>query len=188
MKLTSLIPPQVNLADGCFTASDIQRKSTTLGSLAGIFADPDAWRAMPAELAVYQVEMLPSEQQEGELFVGTTHLQAWPGRQRVLYDPRAFSSAPRTGGILFWPAWPGFAAAATAGRCLQAGTGHSAGSVHHIPSFTAHRLINTGTEVLSALAVWPTVAGHNYDALQPQGFKLRVFADGSGWKAEAQYE
>ncbi|MOA16587.1 glucose-6-phosphate isomerase [compost metagenome] len=62
------------------------------------------------------------------------------------------------------------------------------GSVHHIPSFTAHRLINIGDEVLSALAVWPTVAGHDYSALQPQGFKLRVFTDAAGWKAEAQYE
>lgn len=31
------------------------------------------------------------------------------------------------------------------------------GSVHIIPGFTAHRLINTGTEILSALAVWPTL-------------------------------
>ena len=78
MKLTSMIPPQVNLANGCFTAPDVQRKSTTLGSLAGIFADAVAWQSLSAELAVYQVEMLPSVQQEGELFVGTTHLQ--PGR------------------------------------------------------------------------------------------------------------
>lgn len=78
MKLTSMIPPQVNLADGCFTAPDVQRKSTTLGSLSGIFADAVAWQSLPAALAVYQVEMLPSVQQEGELFVGTTHLQ--PGR------------------------------------------------------------------------------------------------------------
>jgi glucose-6-phosphate isomerase len=40
-----------------------------------------------------------------------------------------------------------------------------AGSVHIIPGFTAHRLINTGEDTLSALAVWPGVAGHDYAAL-----------------------
>ena len=60
------------------------------------------------------------------------------------------------------------------------------GSVHHIPPFTAHRLINTGSGTLSALAVWSAVAGHDYQALQPQGFGVRVMADGDGWRAEVQ--
>ncbi|WP_419246188.1 glucose-6-phosphate isomerase [Serratia sp. NFX21] len=187
MKLTSIIPPQINLADGCFTAPDIQRKSTTLGSLTGIFSDPAAWRAMQAEFAVYQVEMLPSEQQEGELFVGTTHLQ--PGRvgNEFFMTRGHFHQRPEQAEFYFGLRGQGLLLLQHRdGACMLEQV--SPGSVHHIPSFTAHRLINTGTEVLSALAVWPTVAGHNYDALQPQGFKLRVFADGSGWKAEAQYE
>jgi glucose-6-phosphate isomerase len=49
----------------------------------------------------------------------------------------------------------------------------SPGSVHIIPGNTAHRLINTGTEILSALAVWPTIAGHDYLSLAG-GFALRV--------------
>ncbi|MGE4390184.1 MAG: glucose-6-phosphate isomerase family protein, partial [Citrobacter sp.] len=51
-----------------------------------------------------------------------------------------------------------------------------AGSIHIIPGFTAHRLINTGNEVLSALAVWPAIAGHDYAALA-KGFTLRVFEE-----------
>ena len=51
-----------------------------------------------------------------------------------------------------------------------------AGSVHIIPGFTAHRLINTGDDVLSALAVWPAVAGHDYAALA-DGFALRVIEE-----------
>jgi len=50
------------------------------------------------------------------------------------------------------------------------------GSVHHIAGFTAHRLINIGSDILSALAVWPSVAGHDYAALSG-GFALRVTAD-----------
>ncbi|VTN13905.1 glucose-6-phosphate isomerase [Raoultella terrigena] len=48
-----------------------------------------------------------------------------------------------------------------------------AGSVHVIPGYSAHRLINTGADTLSALAVWPAAAGHDYAALDG-GFRLRV--------------
>ncbi|WP_413504812.1 glucose-6-phosphate isomerase family protein [Serratia grimesii] len=185
-KLTSIIPPQVNLANGCFTAPDIQYKSTTLGSLAEIFADPVAWSAMPAEFAVYQVEMLPSIQQEGELLVGTTHLQ--PGRvgNEFFMTRGHFHQRPEQAEFYFGLRGQGLLLLQHQdGACTLEQV--SLGSVHHIPSFTAHRLINIGDEMLSALAVWPIVAGHNYDALQPLGFKLRIFADGAGWKAEAQY-
>ncbi|AHG19603.1 glucose-6-phosphate isomerase [Chania multitudinisentens RB-25] len=187
MQLTSLIPPQVNLADGCFTAPDVQHKSTLLGSLAGIFADHHSWQAMPAEFAVYSVEMLPFALQEGELLVGTTHLQ--PGKvgneffmTRGHFHQRReqaeFYFGLRGSGLLLLQH--------QGGDCTleQVFTG----SVHHIPPFTAHRLINTGDHILSALAVWSAIAGHDYSALQPQGFKLRIFADGAGWRAEAQYE
>ncbi|VTR54579.1 glucose-6-phosphate isomerase [Serratia fonticola] len=164
---------------GRFTAPDVQHKSTTLGNLAGIFADRHAWQEMPAEFAVYSVEMLPSPSQEGELFVGTTHLQAGKVGNEFFMTRGHFTSAVNrpssTSGC-----------AVRACSCCNIRTVTAslrqvfAGSVHHIPSFTAHRLINIGDEVLSALAVWPTVAGHDYIALQPQGFKLRVFADGAG--------
>lgn len=187
MKPTSLVPAQVNLTDGHFVAPDVQHKSTMLGSLAGIFADQSAWQAMSAELAVYSVEMLPSAQQEGELFVGTTHLQ--PGKVgNEFFMTRGHFHQRREQAEFY------FGLRGTGLLLLQHQEGECrleqvfAGSVHHIPAFTAHRLINTGDEVLSALAVWPTVAGHDYSALQPHGFKLRVFADAQGWRAEAQYE
>lgn len=187
MKLPLVIPPQINLADGHFTAADVQHKSTTLGNLAGLFADHQAWQAMSAEFAVYNVEMLPSPQREGELFVGTTHLQPGKVGNEFFMTRGHFHQRREQGEFYFGLRGNGL-------LLLQHQDGDCtleqvfAGSVHHIPSFTAHRLINTGDEVLSALAVWPTVAGHDYSALQPQGFKLRVFADGTGWKAEAQYE
>lgn len=57
----------------------------------------------------------------------------------------------------------------------------TAGSVHIIPPFTAHRLINSGNETLSSLAVWPSIAGHDYAALA-EGFTLRIFASGEGYE------
>lgn len=58
-----------------------------------------------------------------------------------------------------------------------------AGSIHIIPGFTAHRLINTGEEVLSALAVWPGIAGHDYAALA-RGFRIRVFEENNRVQAK----
>ncbi|HEI8867002.1 glucose-6-phosphate isomerase family protein [Serratia sp. AKBS12] len=187
MKLTSIMPTRINLMDGCFTAPEIQRKTTTLGNLKGIFANSVAWQAMPSELTVYHVEMLPSPQQEGELYVGTTHLH--PGRvgHEFFMTRGHFHQRPEQAEIYFGLRGHGLLLLQHQdGTCSLERV--SPGSVHHIPSFTAHRLINIGHKVLSTLAVWPTVAGHNYEALQPRGFKLRVLVDGEGWKAEAQYE
>lgn len=98
-----------------------------------------------------------------------------PGRLRVFYDPRAFPCASRAGEVYFGLRGTGL-------LLLQTEQGDArlekvfAGSVHIIPGFTAHRLINTGEEVLSALAVWPGIAGHDYAALTV-GFRIRVFEE-----------
>jgi glucose-6-phosphate isomerase len=49
------------------------------------------------------------------------------------------------------------------------------GSLHFIPGHTAHRLVNIGTTQLRVGACWPSDAGHDYDALMPGGFGVRVF-------------
>ncbi|MFV0453184.1 MAG: glucose-6-phosphate isomerase family protein [Propioniciclava sp.] len=60
----------------------------------------------------------------------------------------------------------------------------SPGSVHHISGNTAHRLVNTGSEDLTVFAVWPTVAGHDYDTITPATFGVRVYRDGAGYRLQ----
>jgi glucose-6-phosphate isomerase len=48
------------------------------------------------------------------------------------------------------------------------------GSLHYIPGFTAHRLVNTGSEKLVVGACWGSDAGHDYGALTTEGFPVRV--------------
>ncbi len=48
------------------------------------------------------------------------------------------------------------------------------GSLHHISGHIAHRLINTGSTLLTVGACWPLDAGHDYESLE-QGFSVRVF-------------
>lgn len=50
------------------------------------------------------------------------------------------------------------------------------GSIHYIPGDVAHRLVNDSDNELRVFAVWPTTAGHDYEAIEPAGFSLRVFS------------
>ncbi|QTF09146.1 glucose-6-phosphate isomerase [Brenneria izadpanahii] len=180
-----IMPPRVAFPSGRFAANNVIRKVTRRGDLAGVFSDDAAWRSIPADTPIYQVEMLDAPQQEGELFVGTTRLQ--PGRvgdefymTRGHFHQRREQAEIYVGlggaGLLLLQTEQGQV------RIEQAG----AGSVHHIPPFTAHRLVNTGDEILVLLAVWPAVAGHDYAALAG-GFAVRIKADGKGWRAEKNH-
>ncbi|NIY48107.1 glucose-6-phosphate isomerase family protein [Cedecea colo] len=186
MNIPSSMPPGVAFLSGQFTAENGIKKITRCGDLSGVFYDRAAWQAIPVDTPVYRVEMLRSPQGEGELFVGITHLQ--PGRVGdEFYMTRGHFHQRREQGEVY------FGLRGTGLLLLQNEQGVarleqiSPGSVHIIPGFTAHRLINTGSEVLSALAVWPSVAGHDYAALA-HGFALRVIEqDGKIQAKEVQH-
>ena len=182
MKIPVNMPPGVAFLNGHFTAENIITKITHSSDLVGVFHDVVAWQTLPPETVIYQVEMLPSAQGEGELFVGTTHLN--PGRVGdEFYMTRGhFHNRREQGEVYMGLRGSGL-------LLLQNEHGEarleqvSPGSVHIIPGFTAHRLINIGTEVLSALAVWPTIAGHDYAALA-QGFAVRVVDQDGNFQAK----
>ncbi|MBR3327045.1 MAG: hypothetical protein IKG22_06955 [Atopobiaceae bacterium] len=51
----------------------------------------------------------------------------------------------------------------------------SEGSLHHIGGHLAHRCVNTSeSEELWVGACWPTVSGHDYDAIEQREFAYRV--------------
>ena len=54
------------------------------------------------------------------------------------------------------------------------------GSVHYIPGNVAHRLANTGTEVLRVGACWPSDAAHDYATIAASGFMKRLFKGANG--------
>ena len=51
------------------------------------------------------------------------------------------------------------------------------GSLHWIEGKYAHRMINTGKTTLRTLACWPANAGHDYKAIEDQGFPVRLYDD-----------
>ena len=178
-----ILPPQVAWASGVFANGPLIRKTTHIADLPGVFIDDDAWRGCEPQQRVDDVEMLDYPSDEGSLYVGVTHLYAGKIGDEFFMTRGHFHQRREQGEVYFGLRGCGL-------LLLQTPSGEArlervkAGSVHIIPSFSAHRLINTGEDTLSALAVWPSVAGHDYAALAG-GFSLRVFASEhhpQGWE------
>ncbi|WP_370556505.1 glucose-6-phosphate isomerase [Edwardsiella tarda] len=173
MKPIIIQPPQVDWLTGAFAHGVTLRKSTRIAELSGLFADTAAWQRIDPDCVVYDVEMFDSQAGEGELFTGITRLQPGKVGDEFFMTRGHFHARREQGEVYFGLQGSGL-------LLLQPEHGKAylekvnAGSVHIIPGFTAHRLINTGNEELSALAVWPAVAGHDYAALAEEGFSVRV--------------
>ena len=50
----------------------------------------------------------------------------------------------------------------------------SAGSVHHVPPRTAHRVANVGDAPLVFVSYWASETGHDYQTIIDHGFSARV--------------
>lgn len=50
----------------------------------------------------------------------------------------------------------------------------------YVPGYTAHRTVNTGTEPLRYIGVYPANAGHDYQTIAKRGFRHRVVATTDG--------
>lgn len=175
-----ILPPQVAWATGALARGPLVRKTTCLADLPCIFANREEWKCRDPQQSAYDVEVLESPMAEGALYVGVTHLHAGKVGDEFFMTRGHFHKRREQGEVYFGLRGSGLLLLQTeagVARVEQVVTG----SVHIIPPFTAHRLINTGNETLSSLAVWPSVAGHDYAALA-EGFALRVFATGQGFE------
>ena len=52
------------------------------------------------------------------------------------------------------------------------------GRLIYVPPYWAHRSVNTGTEPLISLCMYPGDAGHSYGDIKSEGFSKRVFQRG----------
>lgn len=168
-------PPLVAWANGAFSHAPVICKITRIQDLAAVFADGQAWERCDPQCPVYTVEMLETPAGEGALWTGVTHLNPGKVGNEFFMTRGHFHARREQGEVYFGLCGQGL-------LLLQDESGKTRletvceGSVHIIPGFTAHRLINTGSDILSALAVWPTIAGHDYAALS-SGFTLRVLEE-----------
>ncbi|ODS10546.1 AGE family epimerase/isomerase [Vibrio scophthalmi] len=173
--------PVINYTTGRIVAGQTVCKQTKLSALYGVFMDESAFNAQSQDTVIYQVEMLPPQDKEGELNFGVSHIEPGVIGQEFYMTRGHIHQRKEQAEYYFGSQGEGL-------LLMQTETGELSiekvfpGSVHHIPGYVAHRLVNTGNTVLSALAVWPAVAGHDYDFVNSIGFKVRVMKAHHGYE------
>lgn len=177
--MTPIIPPILDFATGKLGGAELVEKSTTLADLQGLFADLHAEAALSPDTRLYRVAMLPGNGGEGDLNMGVTYLEAGRVGQEFFMTRGHIHARAEQAEYYFGLCGRGLLLLQDmAGVCRLEQV--FAGSVHHIPGHVAHRLVNTGETQLSALAVWPAIAGHDYRLMAERGFSLRVVAGKEG--------
>lgn len=163
----------------------------TLKDLAGCFADPAAYRRELAkeDPLVYTVSSVEPADGDGALHYGLGVLQ--PGRVGdEYYLTRGHLHAWRDAGEVYVGLrGTGFLLleeedSGASGLLLL-----EAGGVVYVPGRTAHRTVNTGSEPLVYLGVYPARAGHDYAPIARRNFRHCVVAglDGPRWIERAGY-
>ncbi len=148
----------------------------TLADLKGAFADEAARAALPQETEVYRVlthENGEREGQEGGLFFGTSFVN--PGKVGGEYFmTKGHYHAKRNTAEYY------FCISGRGALILMDEAGHTwmeemeRGTLHYIPRNVAHRLANTGDEVLAVGCCWSTECGHDYASIAEKGFTRRL--------------
>jgi glucose-6-phosphate isomerase len=135
-----------------------------LKDLDGLFRDRDALNRMEPDTLVYAVETHTAvKDAEGGLYFGISRI--YPGKVGdEFFMTRGHFHSRKDRAEYYW--------------CIQ-GSGLlilmgedknlraeevKRGTLHYIPGFTAHRLVNTGSEELVIGACWPSDSGHDYAA------------------------
>lgn len=147
----------------------------TIGDLKGIFADEEAFNKLPRDEPAYSVSsFLPiKDGTPGGLYFGITNL--YPGKVGDEYfmtkghfhqqiDRAEYYWGLKGEGMLILM---NDAREVWAERMFP-------GSLHYIAGGIAHRVANTGSEILSFAACWPSDAGHNYKEIADNGFAARL--------------
>ena len=168
-------PVTAGLSDFRLTGPAIQHQSRRLVDIASIFLDREALDVMDPETMVYTVQSwLPvAEGTEGGLFFGTTNIMPGKvGREYFMTKGHFHTKGDRA--EYYWGVkGEGMLILMDRKRNTRAERMFP-GSLHYIPGETAHRVANTGSDVLIFGACWPADAGHDYEEIARNGFSARL--------------
>lgn len=171
---------EVDFASGKLSAPGyvIQRK---LSDMASMYADEAAARRTlvdEGDRLIYEVQGLELPDEEGQIPHCTTRIL--PGRIGDEYHmTKGHYHARREQGEVY------FGLHGRGCLVMQTETGETsvvqmvAGSAAYVPPFWAHRTVNVGDEDFVFFSVWEARAGHDYGAIERDGFrKLVLMRDG----------
>jgi len=154
----------------------IQSSTRFLKDLNSVFNNNEAFVMLDPQQPVYEVDCyLPViENKSGGLFFGVTRI--FPGKvgDEFFMTKGHFHSNSDTAEFYWGIKGKGLLLFMDKDRKVWAEE-MTKGSVHYIPGNIAHRVINTGAEMLSFGACWPSDAGHDYASIEKKGFSARVY-------------
>ena len=146
-----------------------------LSALKGIFQNEEAFDAMDQDQLAYEVDTFfpVPEGEEGGLFFGLTRL--FPGKigdEYIMTKGHFHTKSDRA--EFYWGIeGEGVLLLMDRSRTVTAQKVYK-GSLNYVPAHIAHRMVNTGSEVLSFGACWPSDSGHDYKEIADNGFAAKV--------------
>lgn len=167
--------PSLIFTNDRLIGEEVVKTSRYIGDLCGIFKEEKIRAAIPSDTLVYEVySHLPVEEgSSGSLYFGLTRL--FPGKvgQEYYMTKGHFHAEENTAEYYWGVKGEGILVLMDPRRHIRTERMFP-GSLHYIPGGVAHRVANTGTEVLTFAACWPSNAGHDYEKIRLHGFSARV--------------
>lgn len=155
--------------------TQVQRIIRPIGSVRELFEDREAFERLPQQAPAYEVESyLPvPEGTPGGLFYGITRIHPrMVGNEYMMTKGHFHANLDRA--EFYWGLQgEGLLLLMDPERNCRAERVFP-GSLHYIRGGVAHRMINTGNEIFSFGACWPSDAGHDYETIAREGFSARV--------------
>ena len=151
------------------------RSERKLSQLAGCYADSHAFNAAleRGDPVIYSVSSLEPASGAGDLHIGLGMVM--PGKVGAEYHlTRGHLHAWREAAEIY------IGLAGSGLMLLEGEDGADAAvplstnSIVYVPGRTAHRTVNTGTEPLTYLGIYPAKAGHDYAAIARDNFRQVV--------------
>ena len=167
-------PAMFDSANGTLKGNNISCSERRLADLSGIFEDHKSFEQMDPEQIVYAVETHDeANDAAGGLYFGVSHI--YPGKVgNEYFMTKGHFHKKQDSAEYYW-------GITGTGILLMMNTDRKSwieeivpGSLHYIPGYAAHRIVNTGSELLTVGACWPSDAGHDYQSIIKNGFSVRI--------------
>lgn len=175
MSTVDIIFPTLIFRDDSLVGNKVEKTTRHLKDLKGIFLDEDSFLNMPQDTLAYEVSSFMPEKEgtPGGLYFGITYI--YPGKvgNEYFMTKGHFHSQIDRSEFYWGIKGEGMLILMDQNRRVWAERVFP-GSLHYIPGGIAHRVANTGNQLLSFAACWPSDAGHNYEEIAVNGFEKRL--------------
>ncbi len=160
---------------GELTGDGVVETVRTIDDLKGLFADEAARCALGQSRIAYRVQAYEPrpEGTPGAVCCATTFLEPGSVGDEYLMTRGHFHLNEDRPEMEVTISGDGMLVLMSEGRVTRAEP-MRAGSVHHVPPRTAHRVANTGSEPLVFVSYWASETGHDYATIREHGFSARL--------------